>query len=333
MSKPGSVSELIGNDNYSVNLHTLYETILFISLICLPFFATIFVSITYFECTEKPHQQDVGSQSISISDPGSSIRSNSDQGYSVRSNSSTRSNSSSRSNSESLNLKYLMSGVVVICIPANIAMIYFQVRSLSVGRYEWSYNYSFYILWLSIIVYLYPAKSIIAKVKMDNTRNRLTSIGPKKEGVLLWIVNMTVQLVSWHLVFVVCGFILNPLRAFLYSMLMIVTIVCLVIFVAIIIKLIYSCKRNEVSNDFANALVNKYDIAVIFSMIMLLLCAFAYIVFIFQISITINNQTVEDILKSIIPNLFLMMIIWLLPKVYLDPNTILKYVRKNEFEV
>ena len=116
-------------------------------------------------------------------------------------------------------------------------------------------------------------------------------------------------------------------------MLMIVTVVCLVIFVAIIIKFICSCKRNEASNDFANALVNKYDIAVIFSMIMLLLCAFAYIAFIFQISITINNQTVEDVLKSVIPNLFLMMIIWLLPKVYLDPNTILKYVRKNEFEV
>ena len=342
MSKPGSIDELIGNDNYSVNLHTLYEVILLISLICLPLFATNFVSITYFECTKKPDQEDLGSPSISNSDPSPLTGSNSDPGSSIRSDSDairsnpdpgsaieSNSGSSSRSNSEYLNLKYLMSGVVFLCIPANITMIYFQVRSLSVGKYEWSYHYSFYVLWLSIVVYLYPAKRIIDEVEMDANRVRLTTFKVWQEGILLWIVNMTAQFVSWHLVFVVCGFILNPLRAFLYSMLIIVAVVCLAVLVALVIKFVCSSKRNVTLNDSPNTLVNKYDIAVIFSLTMLLLCAFAYIVFIFQISITINNQTIEDILKSIIPNLFLVMIIWLLPKVYLDRNTILKYLKKN----
>ena len=37
------------------------------------------------------------------------------------------------------------------------------------------------------------------------------------EATFLWIVSMTMQFVPWHLVLVVCGLILNPLRAFLYS--------------------------------------------------------------------------------------------------------------------
>ena len=225
----------------------------------------------------------------------------------------------------------MISSAVVICIPANIAMIYFQVRSLHMRKHEWhwSYSYSFYILWMSIALYLYSGKCIIDNVEKDDNHRRLTPFKRRKEAFLLWIVNMTAQLVSWHLVFVVCGFILNPLRAFLYSMIIIVAIVYLVVFGATVIKFVCSCKRNATLDDSVNTLVNKYDIAVIFSLTMLLLCAFSYVVFIFQISITINNQTVEGILKSIIPNLFLMVIAWLLPKVYLDPNTILKYIKKN----
>ena len=196
-------------------------------------------------------------------------------------------------------------------------------------EWHWSYSYSFYIMWMSIALYLYSAKSIIDNVEKDDNHSRLTPFKSWKEGILLWIVNMTAQLLSWHVVFVVCGFILNPLRAFLYSMIIIVAVVCLVVFGATVIKFVCSCKRNATLDDSVNTLVNKYDIAVIFSLTMLLLCAFSYVVFIFQISITINNQTVEGILKSIIPNLCLIVIAWLLPKVYLDPNTILKYIEKK----
>ena len=52
-SKSGSINELIDSDRYSVNLHTLYESILFISLLALPLFAMIIVLVTYLECTKN----------------------------------------------------------------------------------------------------------------------------------------------------------------------------------------------------------------------------------------------------------------------------------------
>ena len=96
-----------------------------------------------------------------------------------------------------------------------------------------------------------------------------------------------------------------------------------------------TCKRNGTSNDSPNGSVNNntshcFHIAVMSLIMMLLICAFAYIVFIHQISITVNNLTIEDITKSIIVSAFVMIFTWLLPKIYLDPKTLLKYVKKKE---
>lgn len=160
----------------------------------------------------------------------------------------------------------------------------------------------------------------------------LTTCKPWVESVLLWKVNMTMQLVSWHLVFVVCGFVLNPLRAFLYSMVMIVAVVCFIVFVAIIIKFICTviCNGNATSDNLAvNNTFHCVDLVVMLSLTMLLICAYAYIVFVLHISITVSNQTVDEIIKSIIPNAFLIINAWLLPKMFLDPKKILKYIKKN----
>ena len=243
---------------------------------------------------------------------------------------------SSGSNLEPVNLKYMMYSVVIICIPANGAMIFFQLRSLKpfIVIKEWWYNIPYGLMWILIIFYINAARILIDKAEMDDNRNRLTTFKPWKETLFLWIVNMTAQLVSWHLVFVICGFILNPLRALLYCMIIIVTIICLVVLVAVIIKLIctvyVTCRGNQTLDD--RSVDNSshcIDVVIMFSLIMLLLCAFAYIVFLFQVSITINNQTIEDITQSIIPSVFLIIIAWLLPKLYLDPKTLLKYITRN----
>ena len=301
-SKSGSINELIDSDRYSVNLHTLYESILFISLLALPLFAMIIVLVTYLECTKKCNTQYEDLSSVS--------------------------------NLEPVNLKYMMYSVVIICIPASGTMMYFQLRSFFTGKNEWCYNYPYFLMWISIILYVYAASKVIDKVERDENRDRLTTFKLWKEGALLWIVNMTAQLVSWNLVFVVCGFILNPLRALLYSMVIIVTVVCLVVLVAIILKFICittCCSRGNqtLDNHSVDNSPHCTDVAIMFSLIMLLICAFAYIVFIFQISITINNQTIEDVTQSIAPSVFLIIIAWLLPKLYLDPNTLLKYITKN----
>ena len=63
MSKPDSITELIGNDNYSVNLHTLYGTLFLLILFALPLFTVIFISFTYVECTEKSASSNLTNQS------------------------------------------------------------------------------------------------------------------------------------------------------------------------------------------------------------------------------------------------------------------------------
>ena len=268
----------------------------------MPLFALIIVSVAYLECTKTSNTQYEDLSTVS--------------------------------NLEPVNLKYMMYSVVIICIPASGARIYFQNRSLKHLKVkdEWHYNISDYLMWISIIFYIYAARKLIYKVERDDNHDRLTTFKLWKEVILLWIVNMTAQLVSWHLVFVICGFILNPLRALLYSMVIIVTMVCLVVLVAIIIKLVctVTCRGNQtLDNRSVDNSSHCIDVVIMFSLIMLLICAFAYIVFIFQISITINNQTIEDVTQSIVPSVFLIIIAWLLPKLYLDPNTLLKYITKN----
>jgi len=60
----------------------------------------------------------------------------------------------------------------------------------------------------------FPSLSAAYKLKYSGTQ--LFNIPFWVEGTLLWIACMTVQLLSWHLVYVSGGLILNPLRASLY---------------------------------------------------------------------------------------------------------------------
>ena len=458
MSKPDSITELIGNDNYSVNLHTLYGTLFLLILFALPLFTLIFISFTYVECTEKSASSNSTNQSAAaIADPtpddkfvpdssdqitptstNSTYKPISASAKSASSNSKNQptaatadpasddeidssdeitptskstdklisaSEKSASSNSKNQpaaatadlasddelvldsitptskptdkhisaseksassnstnqpaaavafnptftpatgtsdpssmsnpNLKYMMYSFVATCILGSIAMIYFQHKVITRKR-EWFYFFPYLSLLISIIVYFFISVKIVKRVEKNNDHDRLTkSVSPCLEGIFLWIVSTTMQFLSWHLVFVVYGFILNPLRALLYSLMLILSVVCCIVLLAVIIKIFCTtCKRNGTSNDSLNGSANNnkshcFHIAVMSSIIMLLICAFGYIVFIYQISITVNNLTIEDITKSIILSAFVMIFTWLLPKIYLDPTTLLKYVKKK----
>ena len=362
VSKPDSITELIGNDNYSVNLHTLYGTLFLLILFALPLFTVIFISFTYVECTEKSASSNSTNQSAAaiadptpydklVPDPSDQItHTSTNPTYSCRFISSSEKSASFNptftpatgisdpSSMSNPNLKYMMYSFVATCILGSIAMIYFQHKVIT-GKYEWFYRFPYLSLWMSIAVYFYISVIVVRRVEDNNDHDRLTkSVAPWLEGIFLWIVSTTMQLLSWHLVFVVYGFILNPLRALLYSLMLILAVVCCIVFLAVIIKTfctIYTtCKRNGTSNDSLNGSVNNntshcFHIAVMSSIIMLLICAFGYIVFIYQISITVNNLTIEDITKSTIVSAFVMIFTWLLPKIYLDPTTLLKYVKKK----
>ena len=124
----------------------------------MPLFALIIVSVAYLECTKKSIAQDADQTN----------------GF----------------NLETLNLKYMMYSGVILCIPASGAMIYFQLRSFFGKKHVWCYNYPYYLLWVSIILYIYAAKKLVDKVERDNNHDRLTNFKPWKEGLLLWIVNI-----------------------------------------------------------------------------------------------------------------------------------------------
>ena len=324
-------------------------------LFALPLFTVIFISFTYVECTEKSATSNSTNQpTAAIADPATKpvigpadpiIPTSSNSTYKLISASfnptftpASGTSAADPSTMSNPNLKYMMYSLLATCIPASIMMVYFQHKVIT-GKYEWFYRFPYLSLWMSIVVYFYISVIIVTRVEEDNDHDRLTkSVAPWLEGIFLWIVSTTMQLLSWHLVFVVYGFILNPLRALLCSLMMIHAVVCCTVFLAVIIKtfctICTTCKRNGTSNDSPNGSVNNntshcFHIAVMSSIIMLLICGFAYIVFIFHISITVNDLTIEDITKSIIVSAFMMIFTWLLPKIYLDPTTLLKYVKKK----
>ena len=149
---------------------------------------------------------------------------------------------------------------------------------------------------------------------------------------------MTVQLASWHLVFMLCGFVFNPLRAFLYSGVVIVTVICSIVLLSVVMKvtviLMYQTKFSDKHyikwlKDYVREPVvlmedKKFpyiDIIFMFSLVMLLIYVHAYSVFILQISIgSDTNETVEELAEFVIPKLFLIVIAWYLPHLFLKPE-------------
>ena len=253
------------------------------------------------------------------------------------------------SNTATLNLQFMMYSFVLLCVfPAIPMMVYFQYSAVT-RKQEWFYYYPY--LWLLTCIGVNFFISVIVVYKIDNNKghDRLTKLLPFwLEGILLWIVITTMQLLSWHLVFVFAGFILNPLRAFLHSLFITVAVICWILLLAILIKItviiIFKCKGSKnycscckgcttwCSYILMGNTYSYMDIIVMISLLMLLICAFAYVVFIFEITISISNQlqTLDELTKSFIPNAFLIMIGWLLPKMFLDPKKMWQYIKKTE---
>ena len=136
----------------------------------------------------------------------------------------------------------------------------------------------------------------------------------------------------------VVWFHFKSLRAFLYSVVVIVSVICSVILLSVVMKvtviLIYQTKFPEKHTvvwlkEYVRrpvVLMNNenfpyIDIVFMFSLVMLVIYAHAYSVFILQINITSGtNETVEELTKVIVLKLFLIVIAWYLPKLFLKPE-------------
>ena len=249
----------------------------------------------------------------------------------------TNKNKSSPLSDNSSNLRFMMCSFLMLSFPGNAAMMYFQLAAI-IKNPEWFYLFPYICLWIFIIVNFFISVKIVYIIDHHEDRYRFTIAPPWLEGLFLGMVTMTVQLLSWHFVFMLCGFVLNPLRAFLYSVVIIVSVICSVILLSVVMKvtviLIYQAKFSE---KHTMAWLKEYvrrpvvlmnnenfpyiDIVFMFSLVMLLIYAHAYSVFILQINISSGtNETVEELTKVIVPKLFLIVIAWYLPKLFLKPE-------------
>ena len=253
---------------------------------------------------------------------------------------------------------YLMFSFVVICCLGVAAMMYFQISAFK-GRILNQYYYlaPYICLWIIAIGSLIFVTIMI----MHNGCTWKCML----KCTVLGLGTMTMQLLSWHLVFVLYGLILNPLRAFLYSVAIIIAVLWAIFTLAFLSRIInyitcqvfsrityliigcvsfifYLCEltvyifgcTNICCNcgDICGALINKIKgivckhidelkgIALMGCLITLLTFAGGFSVFILHISITSEHPTLDELTKSIIPKVFLILIIWLLYNIFLNSN-------------
>lgn len=224
----------------------------------------------------------------------------------------------------------------IICLMGIIGMMITQIKAIKL-KPEWFYIVPYVFLLLFIVV-SFPVSIAVAYKAKPAKETKAQQCG---EGFLLGIVTMAIQLASWHLVFVFYGLILNPLRAFVYSVVAIISVFCLVVISAALFKLGHTmwlifkiitpqckkkCKCGEYeSDDYEKIFLLFIDLCIMISLVTLLLFAGAFSIFILHISISSNHPTLNELLKSVIPKILLVVITVVLLKTFLNPKKVKKY--------
>lgn len=306
ISKPRLLHAIINNGNYSIDLKTLHIVLLLLGLIALPTYTTIFIFSTYLEYTKRAHNSTNGTRNSAI-----------------------------------------MCSFITVCILGIAVMGTFQIIILKVTvdkADEWFYFVPYG--WLCLLIVLNIIVSLIMTRKTHKNERLTKSNYFWIEFILLVLFTLSMQLLSWHLVFVLYGFILVPLRAFLYCAATAITVICFIMLLAMVFQVIYSVcipiyQCIEMFNRCSYTRFNRSgitNIPLMLSLIMLLIYIYTYCVFILHIIISSSNQTVEELTKLVIPKVLLLMTIWLLytmlwnpekggkywllPKILIDPSEI-----------
>jgi len=112
-------------------------------------------------------------------------------------------------------IKYLTASSITVCTVANITMILLQFSALQ-KKYKWFYVYPYIWLWALVVYKFFTSMSVVHKLQFSQARFFKDDVPAWIEGLILWTGCVTIQLLSWHLVFILIGSVYNPLRAFLY---------------------------------------------------------------------------------------------------------------------
>ena len=291
VSKPSSAFQLISSGNNFLDLKILHIVLLILGLLSLPTFTTIFTLCAYLDQVNQSTLENRNpiNNTVTITFEG--------------------------------DLKYLVGSILVMCFLSSAGMVILQVINFAIAK-EWFYCVPY--LWLMILILVSNIAFAMMANKTDK-ENRITKSSVLVEAVLLGIFTTTIQFLSWHLVFVFYGFILSPLRALLCSAAIIITVICSIILMTVIfkvlnaaieavkVKLLHKCisRYQDISADTDGKNIMS-KIILMFALVMLLTFTYTYCVFILHVSINNSDQAVVNLIESLIPKAFLILIAWFL---------------------
>ena len=219
-------------------------------------------------------------------------------------------------------------GLVTTCIFGNITMLLFQIASFNKGG-PWYYVIPY--CWLLILTFVKFITSLMLTYKFmsrhsEAKQKRLYYRNPSfwLQSFALWVLFATVLMLSWHAVFIMLGFILNPFRALILTIIYATGTICAVIMFSVLFsisQLIYQCVRTK-----------KFHIyfAAIYFLLMVSILTFiiSYISFMFRINIggesTLASGSLIEWVNNLLPPVFLLTMTWFLKKLLKLPNKLKK---------
>ena len=226
-------------------------------------------------------------------------------------------------------------GLVTACICGNITMLLFQIASFNKGG-PWYYVAPY--CWLLILILIQFITSLMLTYKFMSRHSkvkhrRLYYWNPFfwLQSIALWVVFTSVLMLSWHAVFIMLGFILNPFRALILTIIYATGTVCAVIMFSVMFsfcQLIYQCVRAKKFHIYFTAIYLLLMIAILTFII-------SYISFMFRINIggesTLATGSLVEWTNNLLPPLFLLTLTWFLRKLLKLPNKMKKQkFTKNE---
>ena len=214
-------------------------------------------------------------------------------------------------------------GFVTTCICGNIIMLLFQMAGFNKDD-PWYYVIPYSWLWTLIVIQFIT--SLLLTYKFMSTQSKLK---PKRQhcwhpffwlhSFALWIVFTTVLMLSWHAVFIMLGFILNPFRALILTLIYTIGTVCAVVLFSVLFsfcRLLYQCVRIKKC---------RFYFAVVYFLLMIAILTFiiSYISFMFRINVagdSMGASSITEWINHLLPPLFLLTLTWFLKKLLKLPN-------------
>ena len=219
-------------------------------------------------------------------------------------------------------------GLITACICGNITMLLFQIAAFNNGG-PWYYVAPYCWLWILVLFQFITSLLLIYKLMSRHgalTQKRRLHQNPFfwLQSFGLWIVFTAVLLLSWHTVFIMLGFILNPFRALILTLIYTIGAMCAVIMFTVMfsfIQLIY---------QYIKAKKSRIYLAAIYLLLITSLLAFmiSYISFMFRINVgsegSLGSSSIIEWANGLLPPLLLIILTWFLRKLLRFPNKLRK---------